>query len=690
MTVERRITYPFCAIVGQERMKKALILNAINPSIGGVLIVGEKGTAKSSAIRALASLLPEIEVVTNCPYACSPYKPEDMCEGCYRRWTGGEELPTSRRKVKIVDLPLNATEDRLIGTLDLKEAVQNGVRSFEPGLLAEANRGILYVDEVNLLDDYLVGVLLDVAISGINVVEREGISYRHPARFALVGTMNPEEGDLRPQILDRFGLSVEVGGITDPEERVEVLRRRAAFEKDPFGFRALWTEKENELRARILKAQQLLPEVTVPPALVELAVKFSLGARVSGHRADVTIVKTAMTIAAYHGRTEVEAEDIKEAAELVLAHRHRAADPRKEQDRQTSGSGEEKDEREDGEGREDKSPSPEQSNEGPEDSDGSSDDFLSPQPFDASLSQDEEEQKEEENGEPPPGIDVPQREGIIYGIGEIYRVREVSPPADRILRRGTGRRTKTRTGTKVGRYVRSVIPRNTVTDVALDATLRAAAPYQPRREKAGRAIAIESMDIREKVREKKIGNTILFLVDASGSMGAQQRMVAAKGAVLSLLVDAYQRRDKVGLVAFRGNKAEILLSPTRSVELAHRKLAELPTGGKTPMALGLAVAFNVLHAQMAKEEGTIPLLVLISDGKANVGFEGMDPVESAKLVAEEIYHAGINSIVIDTEKEFISFGLSREICTVLGGWYIKLEELRADNIRRVVQNSLPQ
>lgn len=685
--VKERITYPFSAIVGQERMKKALILNAVNPSIGGVLILGEKGTAKSSAVRALASLLPEIEVVTGCPYSCSPYKPEEMCEGCYRRWASGEELPRSRRRVRIVELPLNATEDRLIGTLNLKEAVQNGVRSFEPGLLAEANRGILYVDEVNLLDDYLVDVLLDVAISGINVVEREGIAYRYPARFILVGTMNPEEGDLRPQILDRFGLSVEVGGISDPKERVEVLRRRAEFERDPLGFQALWVEKENELCLKILQAQQLLPAVTVPPVLVELAVEFSLGARVSGHRADVVIVKTAMTIAAYEGRTEVEAEDIKEAAQLVLGHRFREGNPprEKEEDGPAPGAADGEDEKE---RRKDEGPFSGQGDEGRDEGESGPEGLFPPLSSDGEVSQNGEKQDDRDNGGSPSEIDLPKTEEMVFGIGEIYQVRKLTPPADRILRRGTGRRTKTRTGTKQGRYVRSIIPRGAPTDVALDATIRAAAPYQPKREKAGRAIAIESTDIRQKVRERKIGNTILFLVDASGSMGAQRRMVATKGAILSLLVDAYQRRDKVGLVAFRGDKAEILLSPTRSVELAHRKLAELPTGGRTPMATGLAVALNLLHAQMAKEEGTIPLLVLISDGRANVGFNGMDPVESAKLVAAEIYHSGIKSIVIDTEKEFINFGLSREICAALGGWHFKLEELRGDTIVRAVRKSL--
>ena len=323
MSCYEKAIYPFTAIVGQEKMKKALLLNAINPRLGGVLIKGEKGTAKSTAVRALAALLPEIEAVADCAFGCNPEEPSLMCEKCQARKQRKEKLPVVKRRTRVINLPVSATEDRVVGTLDIEHAIKKGEKKFEPGVLAEANRGILYVDEINLLDDHVVDVLLDSAAMGTNIVEREGVSFSHPAHFILVGTMNPEEGDLRPQLLDRFALCVSIEGIADPKARVEIIKRRAAYEDDPFQFIAEAEEEQNAVRQKIIEAQKILPDAEISDEMLELIADISLQMGVDGHRADIVMMKTAKTLAAYYQRKEVTEEDVKEAAELVLLHRMR-------------------------------------------------------------------------------------------------------------------------------------------------------------------------------------------------------------------------------------------------------------------------------------------------------------------------------------------------------------------------------
>lgn len=314
-----RTPYPFSAIVGQEPMKKALMLNAVNPRLGGVLIRGEKGTAKSTAVRALASLLPEVDVVQGCPFGCSPHDADGLCPECAERG----DLPVGRRRVRVVDLPVGATEDRVLGTLDMEAAIRKGERRFEPGILAEANGGFLYVDEVNLLDDHLVDVLLDSAAMGRNTVEREGVSFSHPARFVLVGTMNPEEGELRPQLLDRFALCVSVEGIADVDSRVEVVRRRAAYEDDPEAFARAWRDRDLELAGRIESARSRLHRVEAVDGMLRRIAEISLSLGVDGHRADIVMLQAARTLAALDGRDEVGLADVRQAAGMALPHRMR-------------------------------------------------------------------------------------------------------------------------------------------------------------------------------------------------------------------------------------------------------------------------------------------------------------------------------------------------------------------------------
>lgn len=317
------MTYPFAAIVGQDRMKTALLINAVNPAVGGVLIRGEKGTAKSTAVRALVDILPEIEVVADCKFGCHPKDRSMMCDECLARIDAGESLPREMRKMKVVELPVGATEDRVIGTLDIEQAIKRGERVFEPGILAQAHRNVLYIDEVNLLDDHVVDVLLDVAAMGVNVVEREGVSYSHPARFVLIGTMNPEEGELRPQLLDRFGLAVEVAGIDDIASRVEVVQRRIRYEADPAGFAEEWAAEQARLREMIVKAKEILPEVEIPESMLALIARIAVEMGVDGHRADITMMKASVTFAALAGKTVVTEEEVRAVADLALLHRTR-------------------------------------------------------------------------------------------------------------------------------------------------------------------------------------------------------------------------------------------------------------------------------------------------------------------------------------------------------------------------------
>ena len=652
-----KIVYPFSAIVGQEKMKTALILNVINPKIGGVLLRGEKGTGKSLVVRALAHLLPETDVVADCPFHCDPSNLKEVCDACSAKVASGQKLSVTKKPVSVVELPIGATEDRLVGTLDIEKAIKTGEKHFDPGLLAEANRNILYIDEVNLLDDHLVDVLLDAAAMGVNFVEREGVSFSHPSQFVLVGTMNPEEGELRPQLLDRFALSVEVKGIPYREARAEIVRRRVAFETDPAAFVASQLENQEQTRLKIVKATKLLHRVKLSNEMLGLITQICVDFAVDGHRADITMYKTACTIAAFKGRTEVTKEDIKEAAEFALPHRHRRQpfEEPKVEERQIQESIQKWDKNK-----------------------------KTPQPQDESVPPQDSENDQKELEEP--------KEETVFEADAPYRVKPISTSVmDQVKRSDTGRRSKSLSNGERGRYVDSIIPKGKVTDLAFDATLRAAAPFQNRRrEESGNhdSLVIEKCDLREKVRESKIGNLIIFVVDASGSMAAEERMAATKGAVLSLLLDAYQRRDHVGMIVFRKNKAEFVLPPTNSVELAERCLAKLPTGGRTPMAHGLSLGLECIKDYKKRNKEVIPLLTLISDGRANVPLNGGDPVEESKLVAREIRRAGVKAVAIDTERGFLSFGLVKQICDEMNGHYLRLEELSAAPIASVIRENL--
>ncbi|MHB1017665.1 MAG: magnesium chelatase subunit D family protein [Coriobacteriia bacterium] len=650
MARDDRSTYPFSAIVGQETLKTALLINAVDPRVGGVLIRGQKGTAKSTAVRGLRWVLPEIEVVEGCRFGCHPHTRSELCDECRERRAAGP-LPTTKRRPTLVDLPVSATEDRVVGTIDLEHALKHGERRFEPGLLADANRGLLYVDEVNLLDDHLVDTLLDSAAMGVNVVEREGVRFQHPARFVLVGTMNPEEGEIRPQLLDRFGLCVDIEGIADPNERVEILKRRRAFEDDLEGFSRTWQPEQKALEERLKNAIRMLSDVELDDDLLYLIASVCAAMGVDGHRADLVMGRAAAAYAVLLGRREVTAADVRAVAPMVLAHRMRKT-PFEERSYDQERLGQLL-------GGSAGSVEPGSAEEQPA---GGMSDGL------AVL----EVMREEGGPEPTRGERVTAE--LVAGM-------------DSVRRSHGGRRQETATDDRSGRYVRaeSVRPGAPV-DLALDATIRAAAPYQSGRV-SDLAIAIEPQDLRSKVRKRRVGASIVFCVDASGSMGATNRMEAAKSAVLDLLVDAYQRRDRVGLVAFRGESAEVILQPTASVELAQMKLRALPTGGATPIAHGILKSLDVLHAEIRRDDSVVPWLVLLTDGRANVGIGDGLGSDDARKAAAHLRETAIHTLVIDTSGPGSGMA-ARELARIAGGEYVRIGDPEGGVVAGAVRERL--
>ncbi|MER5492748.1 putative cobaltochelatase [Streptomyces sp. NPDC002490] len=677
--------YPFTAIVGQDDLRLALLLNAVSPAVGGVLVRGEKGTAKSTAVRALATLLPEVAAVAGCRFSCDPDAPDPDCpDGPHGAG------PRAGRPARMVELPVGASEDRLVGALDIERALADGVKAFEPGLLAEAHRGILYVDEVNLLHDHLVDLLLDAAAMGASYVEREGVSVRHAARFLLVGTMNPEEGELRPQLLDRFGLTVEVTASREPEQRVAVVKRRLAHDDDPVGFAAGWAGEESALRERIAAARLLLPAVRLGDGALLRIAAVCAAFEVDGMRADIVMARTATALAAWDGRTEVRTQDVRQAALLALPHR------RRRNPFDAPGLDEEKlDEVLDGFADEEPEPDPPAGPEGPEDPDRGPDEPGpdgpeggpdgpqggpgAPPPPREAPEQAPPAETSEAPGEPagqPVGV-APEQPAA--AAGEPFRTRTLTVPG--LGEGAAGRRSRART--EHGRTIGDRRPRGALTKLHLSATVRAAAPHQHARGRSGPGLLVRRDDLRQATREGREGNLVLFAVDASGSMAARRRMSAVKGAVLSLLLDAYQRRDKVGLVTFRGADAALALPPTSSVDTAATRLASLATGGRTPLADGLLRAREVLRVERLRDPARRALLVVVTDGRATGGVE---PVRRAARAARLLAADRVASVVVDCESGPVRLGLAGRLAADLGGTPVTLEELRADALAGLVKD----
>ncbi|GEL26206.1 hypothetical protein PSU4_51600 [Pseudonocardia sulfidoxydans NBRC 16205] len=732
--------FPFSAVVGHDDLRLALLLNAVHPGVGGVLVRGEKGTAKSTAVRALASLLPLLDVIEGCRFACDPVAPDPSCpDGPH-----DAASPSATRPARLVELPVGATEDRLVGALDLERALAAGVRAYQPGLLAEAHRGVLYVDEVNLLHDHLVDLLLDAAAMGRAHVERDGVSVSHAARFLLVGTMNPEEGELRPQLLDRFGLTVEVAASRDVGTRAEVVRRGLAFEADPAGFVAAWESADRDVATRIADARARLGAVTLSDRELRRIAGVCAAVDVDGMRADLVIARAAAAHAAWRGADAVQEQDVRVAARLALPHRRRR-DPFDEpgiDDKTLDEAMRSAAENLDDEPEPDP-PTPDGpgSGSGPDDSadgsaadgspadDSAADGSAADGPGADGSAADESGAEGSRQGGSRAGSSAPDRSGAdgsgadgsgadgsgadgsqvdgsdAGGSRQADDPVGAAVPAPRPLRlassaarrfrvpgvgEGTpGRRSRARTDT--GRVVRSstTVPRRAA-DLHLPATLTAAAPHQRSRAAKGAAdrFAVHAADLRSAEREGREGNLVLFVVDASGSMAARRRMSAVSGAVLALLRDAYRRRDKVGLVSFRGGSAEVALPPTSSVPAAQARLATLRTGGRTPLAEGLLRARRVLDAERRRDPRRRALLVLLTDGRATVAVrEGGDPVADACRAAGLLAADGVHTVVVDCESGPVRLGLAGTVAGHAGGEIVRLDELTAESVAGVVSRA---
>ncbi len=620
--------YPFSALVGHDRLRLALLLCAVRPEIGGVLIRGEKGTANSTAARALAAVLTE-----------------------------------SDPGAKLVELPIGATEDRVVGSLDLQKVLRDGEHAFSPGLLSRAHGGVLYVDEVNLLPDHLVDVLLDAAAMGRVHIERDGVSHSHESRFVLIGTMHPEEGELRPQLLDRFGLAVDVHASREVAVRSAVIRRRLDYEADPAGFAARYTAHDSDLAQKIVAARERVNDVDLSDRELNRIAALCAAFDVDGMRADLVVARTAVAHAAWRGADSVSEEDIRVAAELALPHRRRrdpfddpgidpgdldAALSATADDAALSASADD------------------------EPLSASADDGSEPDPDPPGGGQSADETAEtplrQPNSSPPTRPSAPP--------SPAFRTRALTVPG--VGDGHAGRRSPARN--TVGAMIGASATPEQGHGVHLFATLLATAN---RRVDAG-PLRPEAEDIRRAARIGREGNLVIFVVDASGSMAARDRMAAVTGAALSLLRDAYQRRDKVAVITFRSTGARLVLPPTASAYTASRRLHRLDTGGTTPLAEGLLAARDVVIRERARDRTRRPLVVILTDGRAT---GGPDPLGRSRLAARRFAAEGAAAVVVDCETSYVRLGLASELAGQLGAPVLRLEQLRADHLAQAVRRA---
>lgn len=713
--MRQRTVYPFSAIVSLDKLKLAILINAINPKIGGILIRGPKGSGKTTIVRGLTDILPEIKVVKDCQFYCNPHDPSNMCEKCSERYSRGEELAVEERKMMVVDLPLGATEDRVIGSLDVEKAIKLGIEALEPGILAEANQNILYVDEINLLPDHIADDLLDAASTGWNVVEREGISISHPSRFIFIGTMNPEEGQLRPQLLDRFSLSVDVERIASPEERMEVVKRNIEFEANPEAFLEKYKSGQEKLRNRMIQAREILPKVEMPEKLLEATCRACIDLKVDGMRPDIVIGKAAQTLAAFENRTAVTIQDVLVAAELALNHRTReggfleSATPDEIKDTFIARIKESKHEEKSG-------PKVKLKTEPEEDKKKiKAKVFFWPKKT--------EDKKEKETPEKRPsnlykklkrltfkviatldrlpikmmrwlkkdkwestegtrvldvGIYSEKNPKVTEGTPLLDKIKKVSLAPFKLFLRtkvapkgiGTsvGKRGETVTTLHRGRPFGWKFPHGKPKDIHLPATIRAAAMMQKARDRPlETALKICGEDVREKLRLYKAPMTMVFVIDLSQSM--MFSIEEAKEAILKLHQDAYRYRDKVGIIGLKNTGAVVAQHPITNLRVVANKLLGLRVSGFTPLAAGMLKAWEVLKEAKRRDSSTIPVMVIITDGEANVPLKRsltnsetrtFNPIDLALFkhedsavkdvmsVSEMIKKEGIYTVVINT------------------------------------------
>ena len=666
------VHYPFSAVLGCEvssdgsgldDMGLALILTTIAPDIGGVLIRGEKGTAKSTAVRALAAVLPPIDVYASDRFSIDPLDAAATSpDGPF-----GPETDIETRPVRLVELPVGATEDRVLGSLHLERALSAGAIEYEPGLLARAHRGILYVDEVNLLHDHLVDLLLDAAAMGRSTVERDGVSIEHAARFVLIGTMNPEEGELRPQLLDRFGLTVEVAAPRDPALRAEVVRRRMAYDADPSAFAARYAEADRRLTERVDAARERLATTQLGEAALLKIAEVCAAFEVDGLRADIVTARTALAHAAWVGRDAVTKADIRRAALLTLPHRRRRNPfdaPGIDEELLDQILGDEEFPPEPPE-----DPAPEPSPHGGEDS-------AAPEATTDAEPDGADGQHDAPATSGPTGGSAPES---VVNAATPYRPKTLTVKGVGAGSVGKRSRALSTSGRRIGATA------GDSGSLHLIETLKAAAGKQPARGRRSGRVEFRGEDLRVAVREGREANLVLFCVDASGSMAARKRMTQVKTAVLSLLLDAYRRRDKVGLVTFRGQGAELNLPPTYSVEIAAARLDELPAGGRTPLAEGLLEAASILQRERLRDPRLRPLLVVVTDGRAT---GGKDAVARSVQAADYLRGLDVTTIVVDSESGPLRLGLARELALHLGAQHLPVTEVSAQALTDSVRHHL--
>lgn len=622
----KRNNFPFSAVLGLNHAKTAILIVLVNPRAGGLLISGPRGIGKSTLMRSTQELIE-------------------------RPWR---------------DIPVSVTEDRLFGTIDTEKAIYSGQKKLYPGIINEADQGVLYLDDANLLREDLLDSILNIAEVGAYQLERDGLSLRCDTSFTVIAAINPESGMLSGACLDQFGLFVNVDNIHDENTRVEILKRTISFEKDCASFCNLWKLENEKIKKAIHSAMSLLPKVVVSLAMIQLASVYALKAHVSGHRADIYLIEAARALAALAERRYVLPKDLEKAAEFVLPHRMRK---NCEQELPQSDELENPDKNDI-----EKDQESENNNLGDDGEDPSGNHIVEAAGNGSDNDESSSDMPEFPQGADDEKVDPADSHVILPPLWIQNEKKRFSP-------KGSGKRNMTRSDERQGRYVKAGIPKGETHDIAIDATLRAAAPHQKGRRSNGCAVVIRHEDIRRKEREKRTGNIFLFLVDASGSMGARERMKAVKGVVFKMLADAYQKRDRVGMIAFRRDRAEVLLPITRSIEFAQKKLAALPTGGKTPLAQGLIKAEDMLDRLYKQDPLQDPVLILITDGRATNSLnKNTDPVRDALSEAERIGHRHMLAAVIDTESSFIKLGLAKELAQKMGASYFHVDKISEDRL----------